>query len=71
MFRDWIGNTISLGGNRIEDGTNNVAEAKETIVTLKVERSLGASKLYLEGYSQIIAHTIIKAAFKLGIRKIM
>ncbi|XP_059068340.1 uncharacterized protein LOC131858884 [Cryptomeria japonica] len=60
IVRDWKGDVVALGVKKLDDGTNNVAEALVALTTIRFGKSLGAMKIHLEGDSLIIIHAIMK-----------
>lgn len=60
VYRDWKGNIIAFGAQRLGRGTNNEAEAQATLLVVEWGLKLGFSNLHLEGDSLIIINAIIK-----------
>lgn len=56
---DWQGNILAFGAKRIDNGTNNVAEAMAAFMAIRFAKFLSFSKLQVEGASLIIINAII------------
>lgn len=64
IVRDYLGNTIAIGAKKLEDGTNNLVEAKVALLAVGMAQSAGVKKIHLEGDSLIITQAITNMATK-------
>ncbi|XP_057848798.2 uncharacterized protein LOC131059776 [Cryptomeria japonica] len=61
---DWKGEVIALGAQKLDEGTNNIAEASTTLLVVRIGKMLGVRKLNLEGDSLIVIQAIVKGSIE-------
>ncbi|XP_059066491.1 uncharacterized protein LOC131857784 [Cryptomeria japonica] len=60
IVRDWKGEVLVLGAQKLEEDTNNLVEASATLLAIRMCKLLGLQKLHLEGDSLIIIQALMK-----------
>ncbi|XP_057816620.1 uncharacterized protein LOC131029951 [Cryptomeria japonica] len=64
IVRDWKGEVMALGAQKLDEGTNNIAEVSATLLAVRIGKLLGVRKLCLEGDSLIIIQAIMKRSLE-------
>ncbi|XP_057872314.1 uncharacterized protein LOC131078589 [Cryptomeria japonica] len=59
IVRDWKGDIVALGAQKLDEGTNNIAEASVGLLAVRLSKKLGDNKIHLGGDSLIVIWAII------------